>query len=149
MARRFDSSHPKPTMNLTRKFTAALAAFVITAVAAVAADSVAGTWKWTQQGRQGGQGTERSLLLKVDGGKVTGILKGVAMGQFEIPDTAIADAKFADGKLSFTVTTEFNGNKRVSKYEAKLAGDKLTGTIEAPGRDGAAQKRDWIATRAK
>lgn len=136
-------------MNLTRKFTAAIAAFVISAVAAVAADSVAGTWKWTQQGRQGGQGTERSLMLKVDGGKVSGTLKGFSMGQFEVPDTAIGDAKFADGKLTFTVTTEFNGNKRVSKYEAKLAGDKLTGSIEAPGRDGATQKREWVATRAK
>ncbi|MBL9199799.1 MAG: hypothetical protein JNL39_04790 [Opitutaceae bacterium] len=137
-------------MNLTRKFTAAVAAFALTAAVAVAASaSVAGTWKWTQQGRQGGQGTERSLMLKVDGGKVTGTLKGFSMGQFEVPDTAIGDAKFADGKLSFTVTTEFNGNKRVSKYEAKIDGDKLTGTIESPGRDGAAQKRDWVATRAK
>ena len=108
-------------MNLTRKFTAAVAAFVITAAAAVAAVSVAGTWKWTQQGRQGGQGTERALMLKVDGGTVTGTLKGFSMGQFEVPDTAIGDAKLAGNKLTFTVTTEFNGNKRVSKYEATPA----------------------------
>ena len=136
-------------MNLTRKFTAAVAAFVITAAAAVAADSVAGTWKWTQLGRQGGQGTERALMLKVDGGKVTGTLKGFSMGQFEVPDTAIGDAKLAGNKLTFIVITEFNGYKRVSKYEATLAGDKLTGSVESPGRDGAVQKRDWVATRAK
>jgi hypothetical protein len=136
-------------MNLTRTFTAAVAAFVITASAAVAADSVAGTWKWTQQGRQGGQGAERTLVLKHEGGKITGTLKGVAMGQFEIPDTAIGDASLKDGTLTFTVTLEFNGNKRVSKYEAKLAGDTLTGSVEAPGRDGAAQKREWVAKRAK
>lgn len=136
-------------MNLTRKFTAAVAAFVITAAAVVAADSVAGTWKWTQQGRQGGQGTERALVLKVDGGKVTGSLKGFQMGDNQIPDTAIADGAFKDGKVSFTVTTEFNGNKRVSKYEGQLAGDKITGSIESPGRDGAVQKREWVATRAK
>ncbi|MBL9186537.1 MAG: hypothetical protein JNK23_03570 [Opitutaceae bacterium] len=136
-------------MKFTRTLTAAIAAFVFSAVVAVAADSVAGTWKWTQAGRQGGQGTERALMLKVDGGKVTGTLKGFAMGQFEVPDTAIGDASFKDGKLTFTVTMEFNGNKRVSKYEATLAGDKLTGTVEAPGRDGATAKREWVASRAK
>ena len=71
------------------------------------------------------------------------------MGQFEIPDTAIADASIKDGAISFTVTTEFNGNKRVSKYTGKLDGDTIKGEIESPGRDGAAQKREWSATRGK
>jgi hypothetical protein len=35
------------------------------------------------------------------------------------------------------------------KYSAKLEGDKLTGTIESPGRDGQTMKREWAATRAK
>ncbi len=137
-------------MKLPRTFLAALFAACFTAVAADAADaSPAGIWKWTQQGRGGGPGIERTLVLELKDGKLTGTLKGATMGQFEIPDTAIADAAFKDGAVSFTVTTEFNGNKRTTKYSAKLEGDKLTGSTEAPGRDGAVQKRDWVATRAK
>ena len=44
---------------------------------------------------------------------------------------------------------EFNGNKRTSKYEGKLEGDTIKGTVERPNRDGAVQKSDWVATRAK
>ena len=92
---------------------------------------------------------ERTLILDFKDGKLTGTLKGGSMGQFEIPDAAIADGAFKDGTVSFTVTTDFNGNKRTTKYEAKLDGDTLTGNTEAPGRDGAAQKREFKATRAK
>jgi hypothetical protein len=138
-------------MKSTRRFLAALVAVCFTAVAAFAADaSPAGTWKWTQQGRQGGQGAERTLTLDFKDGKLTGTLKGVTMGQFEIPDTAIGDGSFKGGVVSFTVTTEFNGNKRVTKYEGKLEGDKITGSTEAPGRGGGEPvKREWAATRAK
>ena len=67
-------------MKLSRKFLTALVAFCFTAVAAFAADaSPAGTWKWTQAGRQGGQGTERSLVLEYKGGALTGTLKGATM----------------------------------------------------------------------
>lgn len=132
------------------KFLAAIFAACFMTVAAFAAEaSPAGTWKWSQAGRQGGNATERTLTLEYTAGKLTGTLKGFSMGQFEVPDTAISEASFKDGNVAFSVTTEFNGNKRTSKYTAKLEGDKLTGSIEAPGREGAAQKRDWAATRSK
>ena len=128
--------------------TAFLAACFIT-VAAFAADaSPAGTWKWTQQGRQG-NASERSMKLELKDGKLTGTLEGWQMGDNKIPDTAISDATFKDGVVAFSVSREFNGNKFTTKYEGKVEGDKLTGTIEAPGRDGAVQKREWVATRAK
>ena len=138
-------------MKILRLSLAAFAAFCWMSIAAFAADaaSPAGTWKWTQPGRGGGQGVERALVLDVKDGKLTGTLKGFSMGQFEVPDTAIADASFKDGTVSFTVTTEFQGNKRTTKYEAKLDGDTLTGSTEAPRPDGSSQKRDWKATRAK
>ena len=69
-------------------------------------------------------------------------------GQFQIPDTAIADGTCKDGVVAFSVTTEFNGNKRTSKYEGKLAGDTITGSVERPGRDGNVTKTDWVAKRA-
>ncbi len=137
-------------MNLTRKFAATLVAFVLTAVAAfAAAASPAGTWKFTAAGRGGNPGVERTLILEVKDGKLTGTLKGASMGQFEIPDAAIEAGSIKAGVVSFTITTNFNDTKRVSKYEGKLEGDKITGSIEAPGRDGASTKRDWVATRAK
>jgi hypothetical protein len=135
-------------MKSVTKLLAAVAVACFTAVAAFAADA-SGTWKWSQQGRQGGQAVERSLVLAMKDGKLTGTLKGYAMGQFEIPDTAIGDASIKDDVISFTVTTEFNGNKRVQKFSGKLAGDSIKGEIEAPGRDGGVQKREWSATRAK
>lgn len=132
------------------KFLAAFLAACFITVAAMAADaSPTGTWKWTQQGRQGGQGVERSLTLELKDGKLTGLVKGVSMGQFEIPDTAISEASFKGGVIAFQVTVEFNGNKRTTKYEGKLDGDKIVGSSESPGRDGAVQKREWAAARAK
>lgn len=135
--------------SLRLTIAAFIAACFMTAAAVAAEASAAGTWKYTQQGRQGGQGTERTLVLEQKGDKLTGTLKGVTMGQFEVPDTAIADGTVKNGEVSFTVTTEFNGNKRVTKYTGKLEGDTITGSSEAPGRDGAVQKREWVAKRAK
>ncbi|MCX6952584.1 MAG: hypothetical protein NTV51_10540 [Verrucomicrobia bacterium] len=132
------------------KFLAAFFAACFITVAAMAADaSPAGTWKWMQPGRGGGPGTERSLILELKDGKLTGKLAAWQMGDNTVPETAIGDASFKAGVVAFTVTMEFNGNKRVSKYEGKLEGDKITGSIEAPGRDGQTAKRDWAATRSK
>ncbi len=137
-------------MKSLRHTLAAFAAFCLITVAAFAADaSPAGTWKYTQAGRGGGPGIERTLTLDFKDGKLTGTLKGASMGQFEIPDTAISEASFKDGTVAFAVTMDFNGNTRTTKYTAKLDGDTLTGSTEAPGRDGNAMKRDWKATRSK
>src|SRR5436309_2508549 len=119
------------------KFLAAiLAACFVTAVAFAADASPAGTWKWTAAGRGGNPGVERTLVLDLKDGKLTGTVKGVSMGQFEIPDSEIKEGTFKDGAVAFTVENEFNGNKFVSKYQGKLEGDAITGTIERPGRDG-------------
>ena len=131
------------------RILAAFAAVCLMSTAALAADaSPAGTWKYTQQSRGGNQGVERTLVLEAKDGTLTGTLKGASFGQFEIPDRPIEEASFNNGEIAFTVTMEFNGNKRVSKYTGKLEGDTITGSIEAPGRDGNVQKRDWVAKRA-
>ncbi len=134
-----------PLKSLAAFFAACF--IVVTAFAADA--SPAGTWKWTQAGRQGGQGVERSIKLELKDGKLTGALAAWQMGDNTIPEAPIGDASLKGGVIAFTVTTEFNGNKRVAKYEGKLEGDKITGSIESPGRDGQVTKRDWVATRAK
>lgn len=140
-------------MKSYHKLLAAIVAACFLTVAAFAAEaSPAGTWKFTQAGRGGAPGTERSFKLDYKDGKLTGVMAAATiMGQYEIPETAITDASFKDGVVAFSVTNDMNGTKRTTKYEGKLNGDMIMGSTERPGRgDGAAPvKADWMATRAK
>ncbi|MFT3783059.1 MAG: hypothetical protein QM790_13710 [Nibricoccus sp.] len=130
-------------------FATAAALLLTLSVHASAADPT-GTWKWTQPGRNGGQGFEQTLKLDLKDGKLTGTMLGADTPRMKIPDVAIGDASFRDDAISFTVTREWNGNKIATKYEGKLEGDTIKGTSERPSRDGGApQKRDWEAKRAK
>ena len=128
-------------MTTLRKYLAAsCAAFVLT-VAAVAADPT-GTWKWTTEGRNGP--TESTAKLELKDGALSGTISG-RMG-----DAPIGEASFKDDQVAFTVKREYNGNSFVIKYDGKLAGDSITGTIERPSREGGGTtKVDWKATRQK
>ena len=108
--------------------------------AAVAANPT-GTWKWTVS--MGGQDREVTLKLKLEGDKLTGVQIGRS-GQ----ETAIQDAKYKSGEMSFTVVRERNGVKTTTKYAGKQAGDTIKGKIESD-RGGQTQTRDWDAKRAK
>ena len=127
-----------------------LAGFVMVAFAfagvARAADEkkspIDGTWKWTVQG-QNNQSFEQTMVLKMEGDKVTGKILGR-----NNTETPIADASFKDGTLGFTVTRERNGNKIVSKYSGKVDGDTIKGKIETE-RNGQNNTRDWEAKREK
>ncbi len=126
-------------MNSPRKFIATFFAVTALSVAALAAD-VSGNWKWTTQGRNGPM--EATARLQLKDSALTGTVSG-RMG-----DAPIGDASYKDGHVAFTVTREFNGNKIVVKYDGKLEGDTITGTIERPGRDGDAPLTlEWKATR--
>ncbi len=135
-------------MKSSLKIVAAFCAACFVSVAAFAADP-AGTWKWTQQGRQGGQGFEVTLKLEFKDGALSGKILGMQGPQGQIPEVAISDASFKDDTVAFSVTREFNGNKFTSKYTGKVEGDTIKGSTERPGRDGAVTKRDWNPTRAK
>ena len=75
------------------KFVAVVVAALGLVAAAFAAEvSPTGTWKWTVQGRQGGQGFDQTLKLTYQDGKLSGTMLGTQGGQFQIPDTEIADA---------------------------------------------------------
>ena len=102
-----------------------------------------GTWKWTMQGRQGGQGREVTLTLKQDGEKLTGKMGG---GQNE---TEIKDGKIdKEGNLSFAVTRKRQDMEFTTKYSGKLDGDTIKGKQENE-RNGQTQSRDWEAKRSK
>lgn len=111
--------------------------------AAVAADDKAdptGTWKWTT--KFGKQERETTLKLKKQGDKLTGTISGGKM------ETKITDGKFKNGEVSFTVTREFKDQKFVTKYDGKLTGDTIKGTVKGSfgGKD---FEREWEAKRAK
>lgn len=107
-----------------------------------AADDPSGLWKYTVT--FGDQSREVTLTLKLEGDKLTGSMPGR-----DNTETAIEEGTFKDGTVSFQVTRERGGQKRVSKYNGKLEGDTIKGTIESPGRDGKTNSREWTATRVK
>ena len=137
-------------MKLFRRLLAALAACVFTALVFAADHSPAGTWKWTV-GRSGAQPSEQTLKLNYVDGKLTGTLLGTKVGQFEFPDTPIADASFKGGVVAFSVTRQVNNLKVTTRYEGKLEGDAITGSSERPSLQdgGEAIKREWNAKRVK
>jgi hypothetical protein len=142
------------------------AVLALSAAELSAADKVSGTWSWTQQ-RRGGQGGQdnatpaparkTTLKLKADGEKLTGTLSAPAGGRggqggggaaAQPRETEISDGKVKGDEISFSVKREFNGNAFVTKYTGKVEGDKITGKIEMPGRDGGDPRSiDWNATR--
>lgn len=127
-----------------RQLLAAALVFALVAMNGVvqAADKAdpTGTWKWSVEMR--GQTREMTLILKLEGDKLTGAMLG-RDGQ----ETAIQDAKHKDGDVSFSVVRERNGQKMTAKYSGKLNGDVIKGKIETE-RDGQTRSRDWEAKRA-
>src|SRR5436190_11267563 len=89
-----------------------------------AAEDPTGTWKWTV--KIGENSFEAALKLKLDGDKLTGALGGGQSNQ----ETPISDASFKDGKVSFTVVRERDGQKVTIKYNGTLSGDTITGKSE-------------------
>jgi hypothetical protein len=64
-------------------------------------------------------------------------------------ETPISNASSKDDQIAFSVVREFQGNKFETKYDGKLDGDTIKGTVERSGRDGQVTKSEWTATRAK
>jgi hypothetical protein len=133
-------------MKALRIIAAALVAACVITASAVAAD-ITGSWKWTQQGRNGAQDYTAKFALK--DGKLTGSVMVPGFGGGEPTSVDITDASFADGNVAFSLVREFNGNKIVTKFTGKFDGDSIKGSSERPGRDGGApMKSDWNASRA-
>ncbi len=99
-----------------------------------------GTWKW--EVKMGDQTREFTLKLKLEKGTLTGAM--VRTDQ----ETPIQDGKFKDGKVSFTVTRERDGQKFTIKYSGKVEGDTIKGKSEFE-REGEKRTRDWEAKRVK
>jgi hypothetical protein len=127
-------------MKPCRPLFAAVFAATVLSLASFGAD-ISGGWKWIMQNRSGPQEVHATFVFK--DGALTGTVTG-RMGE-----APIGDARFENDQVHFTVTREASEGKIVIKYDGKLEGDTITGTIERPGRDGdAALILAWKATRA-
>ena len=129
----------------------ALCAFValgsiVSAPAEEKAATATGTWTWATPGRDGGGERKYSLALVQDGEKLTGKVKSPGRDG-AVTETGIAEGSVKAGEVSFTVTREWNSNKRTSTYTGKLAADAITGKIASKDREGNDQSRDWTAKR--
>ncbi len=100
-----------------------------------------GTWKWSTKSPSGEIPT--TLTLELKDSKITGAYSN------QFGNTAISNASLQDDVIRFDVERDFGGKKYVVKYQGKMEGDTIKGTIEAPGHDGGeAVKLDWNAKRA-
>jgi hypothetical protein len=117
-------------------------AVLILASTAIAADAdPTGTWKWSSTFNN--QTRESTLKLKLEDGKLTGAMVGR-----NDRETPIEDAKFENGKVSFKVVRERDGQRNESVYSGEVSGDTIKGTIESE-RGGQKRSREWEATRQK
>ena len=106
-----------------------------------------GTYKWTQPSRNGGADRTNTLVLKLDGDKLTGKLSAPGRGGAPT-ETEIADGKLAGANVSFCVVRTFNGNTMTNKYSGTIADGAIKGKVEF-NRNGDVQSRDWEAKLQK
>jgi hypothetical protein len=144
-------------MKLTNKSSVPMIAFALSTLLSLTAVSLSraaedkkadpsGNWTWTTPGRNGGADRKMTLKLKVEGEKVTGTLSFPGQDG-EMVKSEIENGKIKGDEVSFTVTREFNGNKRTMKYNGKITADAIKGKTEFE-RNGETQSRDWEAKRA-
>ena len=100
-----------------------------------------GTWKYSITFND--QTRETTMKLKQEGDKLTGTITG--RDNMESP---IDEGTVKDGVVAFSVTRERDGQKFTVKYNGKLEGDTIKGTMEV-NFGGQARMVDWEAKREK
>jgi hypothetical protein len=119
-----------------KRFMLIFTALAVAAFTSSAADTDAGTWKWSLPGQNG----ETILKLKQDGEKLTGTYTN------QFGKAKITDGSLKEGAITFKVKREFNGQPFVIKYSGKLGGDKITGQCEFD-MNGETRVLKWDAKR--
>lgn len=138
--------------------TMTLAALVWSSTLVMAAEKAmidpTGTWKLvTISSQTKAKSLERTLKLKLDGGKLTGTIDGRSEinGKVKIFEWALKDTKLQGNAISFTVThppTLGKGPDSTTVYEGKITSDTMKGTAETEW-SGNTNKRDFEARRVK
>ena len=140
-------------MKLTKLTKLALGTLLLLgAISQVQADDKkvdpSGTYIWTMPGRNGGANRTNTLVLKLDGDKLTGKLSAPGRGG-AATETEIADAKLSGADVSFCVVRSFNGNSMTNKYSGTLADGAIKGKVEGVNRNGEPTSRNWEAKLQK
>ncbi|HUC84809.1 MAG TPA: hypothetical protein VL970_06430 [Candidatus Acidoferrales bacterium] len=124
----------------------------VTAAAQVRADDKkvdpSGTYVWTVPGRNGGPARTNTLVLKLDGDKLTGKLSAPGR-RGQINETEITDGKVTGAEISFSLVRTANGNSMTNKYSGTLADGTIKGKMDYVNRNGDPQSRDWTAMLQK
>ena len=107
-----------------------------------------GTYMWTQAGRNGGPDRTNTLVLKLDGDKLTGKMAAPGRGGGPATETAITDGKITGADVSFSVVRDMGGNSMTMKYSGKLADGAIKGKIDMD-MNGNPTSRDWEAKLQK
>jgi hypothetical protein len=107
-----------------------------------------GTYVWTQAGRNGGPDRTNTLVLKVEGDKLTGSVTSPGRGGAAPTPAAISDGKVTGSDVSFNVVRDFNGTSMTIKYSGKVADGAIKGKIDMD-RNGQPTSRDWEAKLQK
>lgn len=107
------------------------------------AKSATGTWK-SSFTTGDGQEIVTTYKLKQEGEKLT----GTVTSSRDNKETKIEKGKVKDGKVSFEVTRERDGQKFTLKYKGELKEDSIKGKIEF-SRDDNTREFDWEAKREK
>jgi hypothetical protein len=127
---------PEEESSLTKHaMSLALALMILCAFGAVAAD-VTGTW-FGRVEMGPGRVMEQTIILKMEGGKLTGAVK-TASGEMEI-----SDGRINGDEVSFTATREAGGNKMKMVYKGKISGNEIK---FLHGREGG-QQREFTVKR--
>ncbi|MBI4658879.1 MAG: hypothetical protein HY735_08550 [Verrucomicrobia bacterium] len=122
-------------------FITILIAFPITLFSAeadkAASLNVSGLWKWSVT-TQDGQSFDSSVALKQEAEKLTGTYKG------RLGESAIEDGKFSGSTVSFKVTRKRDDQTFTIKYEGKVEGDRIKGSVVIGDGD---RTFEWNAKR--
>ena len=114
----------------TSKISALLLLVSIAVAAQTAAVNVTGSWTFKVSGDAGS--ADQTIVMKQDGGKITGTFKGPRQ-------SGTIDGIVDGNNITFHVTARAGID-----YVGTVDGDTMKGTLSARGKSG-----DWTATRAK
>jgi hypothetical protein len=132
---------------MTKKLLFVIAIALVASFALMAA-GVDGKWVYEQAGRQGGNPTQVTLMLKADGATLTGSTTRPGRGGGEPMVSSIKDGKVDGNNVSFKTTQSMGGNEVTIEYTGVVAGDELKLKIVRPGRDGTPQTTEVTAKRS-
>jgi hypothetical protein len=121
-------------------FASAFAFLLLCSNAFPAAPDLSGKWKWKLQ--RNGEDREIVMTAKQEGSKLTGKIAGPEGRETDIRDGKVSE----DGKITFYINFERDGNSIKVDFKGKAEEDKISGKTEYEV-DGEKRERDWVATR--